>query len=606
MRVLLPFLASASLLAQLPSSTAPGPKVQETPLRAHLAFLADDLLEGRGTGQRGAELTVRYLETQLQSLGLSPAQGHTYRQPVSLLGLQTLVGRSTLSFLGGGACTTPKFGPEIVFGAGVAKAEQTFDAPVVFVGYGIDAPEYQWNDYKGLDVRGKILLMLVNEPAPTAVEPGLFDGANLSAYGRWTTKFEMAARHGATGVLLIHTTPSASYGWSVVRNGWDAERFSLAQGPVGAPLEGWVTEDLAKALVTLAGKELEALRAAAQQRGFQPVPLELTLKGTLHSTVRTVAQFNVAGVVPGTDPALKEELLIYSAHWDHLGKKKGGSLGDDIYNGAADNATGCGLLLELARAWGQMPTKPKRSAVFLAVTAEEKGLLGSKHYVQTLPEAERSKIAAMLNFDMVGRLGADGLVVAGAGTSKVWPGLIEGNRGDLVVRTTDDGYGPSDHGSFYEAKIPVLHFFTGPHEDYHKPSDDLDKINYDGAATVANLASGILAALQKDAIVPDYIEVARPAARGGGFNVSLGTIPDYGAKVDGVRMSGVRAGGAAAKAGVVKGDVITKLGTRGVHNLDDYMAAFAEMKPNVEIPITIVRDGKPLELRLVPEAPKSK
>ncbi len=466
MRVLLPLLASASLLAQLPSSAAPGPKVQETPLRAHLAFLADDLLEGRGTGQRGAELTVRYLETQLQSLGLSPAQGHTYRQPVSLLGLQTLVGRSTLSFLGGGACTTPKFGPEIVFGAGVGKAEQTFDAPVVFVGYGIDAPEYQWNDYKGLDVRGKILLMLVNEPAPTAAEPGLFDGANLSAYGRWTTKFEMAARHGATGVLLIHTTPSASYGWSVVRNGWDAERFSLAQGPPGAPLEGWVTEDLAKALVNLAGKDLDALRAAAQQRAFQPMPLELTLKGTLHSTVRTVAQFNVAGVVPGTDPVLKDELLIYSAHWDHLGK--GGALaadshpepgGDTIYNGAVDNASGCAALLAMAQVARHAPAK--RSQMFLFVCAEEQGLLGSKAYAAA-PLWPLAKTAANLNLDSLNFVAPtrdiglpfgdrSTLGELGAAVAKASGLSVGASRPD-----TSGGYFRSDHYSFVQAGVPAL------------------------------------------------------------------------------------------------------------------------------------------------------
>lgn len=315
MRVLLPFLVAASLLAQQGTP----PRVAEGPLRAHLAFLADDLLEGRGTGQRGAELTVRYLETQLQALGLQPTNGASYRQAVSLLGLQTLVGRSTLSFLGGGACATPAFGRDIVYGAGIAQAQQTFDAPVVFVGFGIDAPEFRWNDYKDLDLRGKVLLMLVNEPAPTAAEPELFDGPNLSAYGRWTTKFEMAARHGAAGVLLIHTTPSASYGWPVVRNGWDAERFQLAKGPAGAPVEGWVTETTARDLVRQGGQDLEALLAAAQRRDFRPVPLDLILKGTLHSSVRTVEQFNVAGVVPGSDPQLKAELVIYSAHWDHLG-----------------------------------------------------------------------------------------------------------------------------------------------------------------------------------------------------------------------------------------------------------------------------------------------
>ncbi len=361
MRFMLPVLATASLLAQTapPSST-----VQELPLRAHLAFLSDDLLEGRGTGQRGAELTVRYLETQLQALGLKPVKD-SYRQAVSVLGLKTVVEHSTLSFMGGGACATPKFGTEIVFGSGQAKAEQIFDTPVVFVGFGIDAPGDRWDDYKGADLRGKVILMMVNEPAPTSEEPGLFDGENLSAYGRWTTKFEMAAKHGAAGVLLIHTTPSATYGWSVVRPSWDAERFSLAKDSPGCGLQGWVTEELARALVKQGGQDLDALRAKAQSRGFHPIALDLNLKGTLHSTVRTLEQFNVAGVVPGTDPLLKEELVVHSAHWDHLGK--GGALAvdshpnlipgherDTIYNGAIDNASGCAALLAMAR-WPSMP-----------------------------------------------------------------------------------------------------------------------------------------------------------------------------------------------------------------------------------------------------------
>lgn len=467
MRVLLPLLAAASLVAP---AAAPSPKVQEAPLRAHLAFLADDLLEGRGTGQRGADLAVRYLETQLQTLGLQPARGTSYRQPVSLLGLRTLVGRSTLSFLGGGACATPRFGSEIVFGSGVAKAEQTFDAPVVFVGFGIDAPEYRWDDYKGLDVRGKVVLMLVNEPAPTAGEPGLFDGPHLSAYGRWTTKFEMAAKHGAAGVLLVHTTPSASYGWPVVRNGWDAERFSLAKGPEGAPLEGWVTEDLARALIKQGGQDLDALRARAQTRDFQPVPLGLTLKGTLHSTVRTVNQYNIAGVVPGTDPALKDELVIYSAHWDHLGK--GGDLavdthapaepgheGDTIYNGAVDNASGCAALLAMAQAARHAPAR--RSQMFLFVCAEEQGLLGSKAYAAD-PLWPLAKTAADLNLDSLNfvapardiglpfgdrsTLGELGAAVAAASGLRVAPG-----RPDIA-----GGYFRSDHYSFVQAGVPAL------------------------------------------------------------------------------------------------------------------------------------------------------
>jgi Zn-dependent M28 family amino/carboxypeptidase len=390
---------------------------------------------------------------------------------VSLLGLRTQLTGSTLSFLGGGACTTPRFGPEIVYGAGLAKAEQVFDAPVVFVGYGIDAPDYRWDDYKGLDLRGKVLLMLVNEPAPTAQEPDLFDGPDLSRYGRWTTKFDMAARHGAAGVLLVHTTAAASYGWPVVRNGWDAERFRLAKGPEGTPLEGWITEDLARALVKQGGQDLETLRAAAQRREFRPVVLDLAMKGTLHSAVRTVEQFNVAGVVPGTDPALKEELVVYTAHWDHLGVGQApaedthpGHGADTIYNGAVDNASGCAALLAMAEAALRAPAK--RSQMFLFVCAEEQGLLGSMAYTAD-PLWPLAKTAADLNLDSLNFVAPTrdmGLPFADRSTlGELGAAVARASGLTLAPRRPDTagGYFRSDHYSFVQAGVPALSVSSG-------------------------------------------------------------------------------------------------------------------------------------------------
>lgn len=491
MRVALSCLATFCLAAQV------APKVQEAPLRAHLAFLADDLLEGRGTGQRGADLTVRYLETQLQTLGLRPAAPNGYRQPVPLQGLRTRVDQSVLSFMGGGACRTPRFGPELVFGAGRALADQQLDAPVVFVGYGIDAPEWRWNDYQGVDLAGKVLLMLVNEPAPTAAEPDRFDGPNLSAYGRWTTKFEMAARHGAAGVLLIHTTASASYGWSVVRNGWEAERFQLAQGPQGAPLEGWVTEELGRELLKQGGADLDALRLAAQSRSFRPVPLDLTLKGRLVSQVRTVTQYNVAGVVPGTDPVRKDEVVIYSAHWDHLGKGEAPATDthpDTIYNGAVDNASGCAALLAMAQAAMTQPAR--RSQMFLFVCAEEQGLLGSGAYAQA-PLWPLPQTVANLNLDSLNFVGPTrdiGLPFGNRSTLGALGAQVAAASGLAVAPERPDtsgGYFRSDHYSFVRAGVPALSVgggrdFTGPDpaalkaqaaaygRRYHQVTDDYD------------------------------------------------------------------------------------------------------------------------------------
>jgi hypothetical protein len=549
-------------------------------IRGHVGFLADDAQQGRAPGSESDTRVQKYVADAFAAAKLEPAFGDQWIQTFEITdGVRARAGQETLLD---------------VSGVPVAHAMAAFSgestAPVVarlvYVGHGIATEGKGTGDYAGLEkkVAGVIVVALAGGPDDPHLKP---------ASTRAATKAITARDHGAAGFIL-----------------WDPSASTFANGGEAADLgvpAVFVGQAGSAALVTaLVGKAKGVdPKAAGLKRGDRsPKP------GTLQTPIERVKlkTANVAGRVKGSGKS--DRVIVVGAHMDHLGFGSDTSLAPGeraIHNGADDNASGVAAVIEICeRAAATDPATRPFDLVCIAFGAEEMGLLGSKHYVQTLPEAERSKIAAMLNFDMVGRLGADGLVVAGAGTSKAWPQLIESNRGELVVRTTDDGYGPSDHGSFYEAKIPVLHFFTGPHEDYHKPSDDTDKINYDGAAQVANLASAMIGALQKDTIVPDYIEVARPAARGGGFNVSLGTIPDYGAKVDGVRMSGVRADGAAAKAGVVKGDIITKLGAREVHNLDDYMAAFAEMKPNVEIPITVVRDGKPVELKLVPEAPKAK
>jgi Zn-dependent M28 family amino/carboxypeptidase len=345
---------------------------------------------------------------------------------------------------------------------------------VVFVGFGIDAPEYQWDDYKGLDAHGKVLLMLVNEPAPTPAESGLFDGLNLSKYGRWTTKFEMAARHGAAGVLLIHTAASASYGWAVVRNGWDAERFSLKNGSKGTPLQGWVTEDTARALAKQGGQDLDTLRAKAQGRDFRPVPLDLTLKGTLRSAARTIEQFNVAGVVPGSDPAVRDELVIYTAHWDHLGigmapaeDTHPGPGIDTIYNGAVDNASGCAALLAMAQA--AMLTPARRSQMFLFACAEEQGLLGSKAYIAD-PLWPLARTAADLNLDCLNFVAPTrdvGLPFGDRSTLGELGAIVAKASGLILAALQPDtsgGYFRSDHYSFVEAGVPALSIGSG--QDY--------------------------------------------------------------------------------------------------------------------------------------------
>jgi Zn-dependent M28 family amino/carboxypeptidase len=456
---------AASLALAFPAHAAhpaATPAVQEAPLRAHLAFLSSDLLEGRGTGQRGGELAVAYLEAQAMALGLKPANGQSFRQAVKIAGVLASGTESTLAFEAGGKTMSFAHGTEWVYGPGDAQPVHAIDAPLVFVGYGIEAPEEGWDDYKGMDVKGKMLVMMVNDPQPTAAEPNRFAGKGLTYYGRWTYKFEQAVRHGAAGVLLIHTTPSATYGWSVIQNSWTAEQFQLAQGAKGNSMQGWMTDETAHKLFAAAGQDLDKLRAAAESKDFKPVALGARVKGEMKAAVRTVDQFNVAGIVPGTDPKLKDEVVIYSAHWDHLGKQGNGA--DNIYNGAVDNASGSAALLAMAKAAVQAPAK--RSQMFLWVAAEEQGLLGSAAYAAS-PLWPADKTAADLNLDSLNFVGlSKDINTQGSERSDLgqMAAATAKAMGLAVAKPVPDlggGYFRSDHFSFAKAGIPAFSVEAG-------------------------------------------------------------------------------------------------------------------------------------------------
>ncbi len=466
-------------------------RVQEAPLRAHLAFLSDDLLEGRGTGQRGGDLTMLYLETRLEAMGLKPANGQSYRQIVKIAGVKTDVPKSDLKFTDGKSGVSFHFGDEIVFASGSAKPDAAFDAPLVFVGYGVAAPEEAWDDYKGLDCHGKILVMLVNDPQPTKEEPKRFGGKSLTYYGRWTYKFEEAKRRGAAGVLLIHTDASASYGWQVVESGWVHERFQLAEGTGGSDLEGWMTQDSAKKLFAMGGQYLDDLMSRAERKDFHPVTLGLKATGHVACSVRMVDQANIAGVVPGTDPKLKDEVVIYSAHWDHLGK--GDGPGDQIWNGAVDNASGTAAVLAMAEAAARHPAR--RSQMFLLVCGEEQGLLGSEAYARH-PLWPLAKTAADLNLDSMNFVGATG-DIGTQGSERTTLGtvasLMAKKTGLAIAKVEPDlggGYFRSDHFSFAKVSVPAFSIASGKiflkdpeasktkaeayRQRYHQVTDDYD------------------------------------------------------------------------------------------------------------------------------------
>lgn len=375
-------------------------------IRAHTKFLSSDLLEGRGPGTRGDELTTNYIAAQFEALGLEPAgDAGTYFQKVSLLGITTDAEKSAFSFSKAGAM---QFRDEIVGGNQSQLESVTLDSNLIFVGHGVSAPEYQWDDYKGLDARGKTLIMLVDDPPATEKEPDLFKGRARTYYGRWTYKYEMGTSRGADAVILIHTDPSAGYGWQVVRNSWGGEQAYVKnpEGKHALGFAGWITQKKAQELFAAAGLDLTQLMNTAHTREFKPVPLGLKFQSSLKSTIRPFDTANVVARLEGSDAKLKNEAILYSAHHDHLGI---GTPDDDdktdtIYNGAIDNASGTATVLELARVWSAMKPRPKRSILFALVAAEEQGLLGSEYFGQH-PAIPAGKIGLGINLDALNLFG---------------------------------------------------------------------------------------------------------------------------------------------------------------------------------------------------------
>lgn len=452
------------------------PSIQESSLRAHMAFLSDDLIEGRGMGQRGGDLAVAYLETQLKVLGLQPGNGHSYRQPIPFTGARALADQSSLRFTGMGTSTSFACGPEILYNTTTGKSAITFDAPLVFVGYGISAPEERWDDFKGVDVKGKLLLILANEPEPTKEEPGRFEGKALTYYGRWSYKIEEAQRRGAVGALLVYAGPDGVSGWNIVQTGHSGERFHLApEAGEGVPFLGWIQAENARQLLASAGQDLDVLRASAPSRTFKPVELGLKLEGTLVSHLRHLEPSNVVGLVPGTDPQLKDEVVIYSAHWDHLGVGGGDHRGS--YNGAVDNASGCAALLAMAAQAVRHPLK--RTQMFLFPCGEEAGLLGASGYVAK-PLFPLEKTVAVLNMDCLnfaGRTRDIGL----QGSERSFLGEVGrrvAHRMGLKVRQEPPDpqglYFRADHFPFAKAGIPAFTLTmimgAGPSWDFLNPA----------------------------------------------------------------------------------------------------------------------------------------
>ena len=444
--------------------------ITSSAIRAHVQFLADDLLEGRGPGTRGDELAMSYVQAQFKALGLKPAaQGDSWIQPVPLVGVNTRP-PERIDFKTGEKKLTLKNYEQYIMTSGLAQTTTSFnDAEVVFVGYGIQAPEYNWDDFKDVDVAGKVLLIMNNDPAG---DPILFAGSKRLYYGRWDYKYAKAAEMGAVGAFIIHTTESAGYPYQVVQTSWTGEQMRLGGSKAKRlPVEGWLTEDSARTLVNQAGKDLDTLRTAAERREFRPVPLGTTVSARLKSLVRNANTGNVLGLMPGSDPELSKQWVIFTAHHDHIGMiEKRDDKMDYIYNGAIDNASGVGVLLCIARAFANLPDseRPKRSILFASVGAEEQGLLGSQFLAEN-PPVPAGNLAAIMNIDGVNILGrTKDIVVIGNGKSDLDQTVQRIGRwqGRVVVpdQFPDQGYYyRSDQFSLAKVGVPGVYLGTGVH-----------------------------------------------------------------------------------------------------------------------------------------------
>ena len=433
----------------------------------HVKQLASDEFGGRGPGTPGEQKTVEYIKAQFARIGLQPGNGSDWFQTVPMV--ETTADEASASMVAtvGGAAQTLKFGTDMVIGTRTGKPQVDIkDSQLVFIGYGVDAPEQKWNDYAGVDVKGKTVVMLVNDPGFHANDAKLFDGKRMTYYGRWTYKFEEAARKGAAAALIIHDTEGASYGWDVVKNSWSGPQYDLPAKDDPAPrvpAQGWITGEAATALFKAAGQDLGKLRAAANKRGFKPVPLDATLSLGFKSTSVEKSSRNVVGLLPGSETP--DEAIVYMAHWDHLGTHEG-ETGDNIYNGAVDNATGVAAIIEIAEAFRKAKVPPKRSILFLAVTLEESGLLGSKYYVAH-PVIPLDKTVAVFNLDALSPVGkARDITVVGKGSSQLEdllkPLLDAQKRKPVGESNTAAGYYfRSDHFNFAKAGVPALYIDSG-------------------------------------------------------------------------------------------------------------------------------------------------
>ncbi|HET6204853.1 MAG TPA: M20/M25/M40 family metallo-hydrolase [Planctomycetota bacterium] len=569
------------------------PPISAADLFAHVEFLADDALEGRRSGTPGADRAARYVATRFQASGLEPAgEGGGWFQEFEVPLEERAGESSSVAFKVGNRPVAPLPGRVLPL---PLSGSEAVEGEVVFAGYGIRDPDSGYDDYEGLDVQGRVVLVLRYGPGMKgprgAGEP--FRGAALSE------KVEEAKHHGAAGLLLCN-------GWSPASPPDDALVAFRGGGADAGVAALQISNDAAGTLAAAAGFDLRGAQSAIDaERKPRSAPLAGVRVALRADVLRPKGKArNVLGLLRGTDPSAGT--VVVGAHYDHLGRGGEDSRAPEatgqVHNGADDNASGTAALLEIARALASQE-RPVRSVLFAGFSGEEEGLLGSRRLVENPPVAA-ARIVAMLNLDMVGRSREGSLDVSGVGTSPRWKAAIEEGEGDLGLKPRlsepGHGFGGSDHLSFLQKEIPALFFFTGLHDDYHRPSDDAEKVNAGDAARIALLAARIARAIASSAEPVPFTktEGPSPTTQAGPARSWLGTMPDYAESGKGMRLSGVSAGSPAEKAGLLRGDLLTRVGEVKVANVYDLMYALGKYRPGEEVEVDFERDGKPTTVKV--------
>jgi hypothetical protein len=563
------------------------PKITSGEIIEHIKYLSSDALAGRFPGTKGDSLTEAYIINELKSYKIKPAGENGYKQPFTFTSEIKPGENNKLILNGASAMAGDDFLPVYL------SSNSSAEGNVVFVGYGINAPELNYNDYSGIDLKGKIALMFLYSPGYNNPHDNPF-----GKYERLGTKCRAAKEQGAAGVIVIKGPESGEDELLKLR------MFGAPEN-TGIPVIS-VKRNLAEPVFSAAGKnmrelqkEIDSLRAP---KSFETGGIAGINADLIYVQANTA---NIIAFIEGNDPQLKNETVIIGAHMDHLGDgMKYGSLYEkhtpEIHNGADDNASGTAGVLELAEYFSAKKKDLKRSILFIFFSGEEAGTIGSLYFTKS-ELFKKYNFSAMINLDMIGRLNENKLTIGGTGTSSIWVPLLDSlNKSYSFNAVYDkDGYGPSDHASFYAKDLPVLFFFTGLHKQYHRPDDDWELINSDGTAKVVSMAADIVSYIDKMPSKMDFVKVQTEKKETNmGFRVTLGIIPDYSSTKEGLEITGVKSGGTADKGGLAAGDVIIKLGKYEIKNIYDYTDALSKFKPGEETEVVVMRGTEEMKFKL--------